>query len=113
MDLPLDPGSGIRPRLLAPFPLSLRPSAFALTRGGCSPFVRLCYPSLIQADLVPVITALNIDLDRFVSAARALGLEPLVEVHSEKVMEKLKGHVKLPELAKYEQILKSYVAIRR
>jgi indole-3-glycerol phosphate synthase len=69
---------------------------------------------LIQADLVPVITALNIDLDRFVSAARALGLEPLVEVHSEKVMEKLKGHViKLPELAKYEQILKSYVAIRR
>lgn len=112
MDLPLDPGSGIRPRLLAPFPLSLRPSAFALTRGA-APFVRLCYPSLIQADLVPVITALNIDLDRFVSAARALGLEPLVEVHSEKVMEKLKGHVKLPELAKYEQILKSYVAIRR
>jgi len=37
---------------------------------------------------VLLIAALDIDLDRFVAAARDLGLEPLVEVHSEKEMER-------------------------
>ncbi|WP_334140484.1 indole-3-glycerol-phosphate synthase, partial [Methanothrix soehngenii] len=44
--------------------------------------------SEVQADLVLLIAALDIDLDRFVAAARDLGLEPLVEVHSEKEMER-------------------------
>ena len=39
--------------------------------------------SEVQADLVLIIAALNIDLDWFVNAARALGLEPLLEVHSQ------------------------------
>jgi len=44
--------------------------------------------SEVQADLVLLIAALDIDLDRFIAAARALGLEPLVEVHSEEEMER-------------------------
>jgi len=38
----------------------------------------------VQADSVLLIAALGIDLDRFVNAARANGMEPLVEVHNEK-----------------------------
>ena len=41
----------------------------------------------VQADLVLLIAALGIDLNRFVEAARALGMEPLVEVHTEKELE--------------------------
>ena len=41
----------------------------------------------MQADLVLLIAALGIDLDRFVDAARALGMEPLVEVHTEEELE--------------------------
>ncbi|MBN1236155.1 MAG: indole-3-glycerol-phosphate synthase [Methanotrichaceae archaeon] len=41
----------------------------------------------VQADLVLLIAALGIDLERFVDAARALGMEPLVEVHSEEELE--------------------------
>jgi indole-3-glycerol phosphate synthase len=37
----------------------------------------------VQADSVLLIAALGIDLGRFVDAARALGMEPLVEVHTE------------------------------
>lgn len=37
----------------------------------------------VQADLILLIAALGIDLNRFVSAARAYGMEPLVEVHTE------------------------------
>jgi indole-3-glycerol phosphate synthase len=37
---------------------------------------------------VLLIAALDIDLDRFVAAARALGMEPLVEVHSEEEMKR-------------------------
>jgi len=37
----------------------------------------------VQADLVLLIASLGIDLNRFVSAARAYGMEPLVEVHTE------------------------------
>jgi indole-3-glycerol phosphate synthase len=44
--------------------------------------------SEVQADLVLLIAALDIDLDRFVAAARALGMEPLVEVHSEEEMKR-------------------------
>lgn len=44
--------------------------------------------SEVQADLVLLIAALDIDLDLFISAARDLGLEPLVEVHSEEEMER-------------------------
>jgi indole-3-glycerol phosphate synthase len=47
--------------------------------------VQLCE---VQADLVLLIAALDIDLDRFVAAARALGMEPLVEVHSEEEMKR-------------------------
>ena len=36
-----------------------------------------------QADLILLIAALGIDLNRFVNAARAYGMEPLVEVHTE------------------------------
>jgi len=43
--------------------------------------------SEVQADLVLLIAALGIDLDRFVAAARSLGMEPLVEVHTEAEME--------------------------
>lgn len=42
--------------------------------------------SEVQADLVLLIAALGIDLSRFIEAARALGMEPLVEVHSEAEM---------------------------
>jgi indole-3-glycerol phosphate synthase len=41
----------------------------------------------VQADLVLLIAALGIDLNRFVEAARAFGMEPLVEVHTEKELE--------------------------
>jgi indole-3-glycerol phosphate synthase len=37
----------------------------------------------VQADLVLLIASLGIDLDRFVDLARAHGMEPLVEVHTE------------------------------
>ncbi len=43
--------------------------------------------SEVQADLVLLIAALGIDLGRFVDAARALGMEPLVEVHTEGELE--------------------------
>ena len=43
--------------------------------------------SEMQADLVLLIAALGIDLNRFVEAARALGMEPLVEVHTEEELE--------------------------
>ncbi len=43
--------------------------------------------SEVQADLVLLIAALGIDLERFVDRARALGMEPLVEVHTEGEME--------------------------
>jgi indole-3-glycerol phosphate synthase len=36
----------------------------------------------VQADLVLLIASLGIDLGRFVDLARALGMEPLVEVHT-------------------------------
>jgi indole-3-glycerol phosphate synthase len=41
----------------------------------------------VQADYVLLIAALGIDLNRFVNAARAYGMEPLVEVHNEKELE--------------------------
>ena len=44
--------------------------------------------SEVQADLVLLIAALGVDLDRFIGAARNLGLEPLVEVHTKEEMEK-------------------------
>jgi indole-3-glycerol phosphate synthase len=41
----------------------------------------------VQADLVLLIAALGIDLNRFVDAARARGMEPLVEVHNEEELD--------------------------
>ncbi len=41
----------------------------------------------VQSDLVLLIAALGIDLDRFIEAARSLGMEPLVEVHTEEELE--------------------------
>ncbi len=41
----------------------------------------------VQADLVLLIAALGIDLNRFVNAARAYGMEPLMEVHTEEELE--------------------------
>ncbi len=41
----------------------------------------------VQADLVLLIAALDIDLDRFIAVARAHGMESLVEVHSEVELE--------------------------
>ncbi len=41
----------------------------------------------VQADLVLLIAALEIDLNKFVDRARAHGMEPLVEVHSEEELE--------------------------
>jgi indole-3-glycerol phosphate synthase len=43
--------------------------------------------SEVQADLVLLIAALGIDLDRFVDAARSLGMEPLVEVHMQEELD--------------------------
>ncbi|MDD1761591.1 MAG: indole-3-glycerol-phosphate synthase [Methanothrix sp.] len=43
--------------------------------------------SEVQADLVLLIAALGIDLDRFIEATRAAGMEPLVEVHTKKEMQ--------------------------
>ena len=43
--------------------------------------------SEVQADLVLLIAALGVDLDRFIEAARSLGMEPLVEVHTEEEMQ--------------------------
>jgi indole-3-glycerol phosphate synthase len=37
----------------------------------------------VQADLVLLIASLGIDLNRFIDLARACGMEPLVEVHTE------------------------------
>ncbi len=42
----------------------------------------------VQADLVLLIASLRIGLDRFVDLARSLGMEPLVEVHTEAELEK-------------------------
>lgn len=42
--------------------------------------------SEVQADLVLLIAALDIDLDRLIEASRAIGMEPLVEVHTEAEM---------------------------
>lgn len=42
----------------------------------------------VQADLVLLIAALGVDLDRFIAAARNQGMEPLVEVHTKEEMEK-------------------------
>jgi len=42
----------------------------------------------VQADNVLLIAALEIDLNRFVDAARAYGMEPLVEVHTEEEQER-------------------------
>lgn len=42
----------------------------------------------VQADLALLIASLGIDLDRFVDLARACGMEPLVEVHTEVELEK-------------------------
>lgn len=47
--------------------------------------------SEVQADLVLLIAALGIDLDGFVDAARSLGMEPLVEVHTEEELEAVLG----------------------
>jgi indole-3-glycerol phosphate synthase len=44
--------------------------------------------SEVQADLVLLIAALGVDLDRFIEEARNLGMEPLVEVHTKEEMEK-------------------------
>jgi len=41
----------------------------------------------VQADHVLLIAALGIDLNRFVNAARAYGMEPLVEVHTKDELE--------------------------
>ena len=41
----------------------------------------------VQADLVLLIAALGIDLNRFVDAARSQGMEPLVEVHTAEELE--------------------------
>ncbi len=41
----------------------------------------------VQADLILLIAALGIDLEKFVKAARACGIEPLVEVHTEEELE--------------------------
>lgn len=42
--------------------------------------------SEVQADLVLLIASLGIDLQRFADLARAYGMEPLVEVHTEEEM---------------------------
>ncbi|OPY51193.1 MAG: Indole-3-glycerol phosphate synthase [Methanosaeta sp. PtaU1.Bin060] len=42
----------------------------------------------MQADLVLLIAALKIDLQRFVEMARARGMEPLVEVHTSSEMDR-------------------------
>lgn len=47
--------------------------------------------SEVQADLVLLIAALGIDLDRFIQEARGLGMEPLVEVHTEEELEAVLG----------------------
>jgi len=44
--------------------------------------------SEVQADLVLLIAALDIDLEGFVDRARSLGMEPLVEAHSEEELER-------------------------
>ncbi len=50
----------------------------------------------VQADLVLLIAALDIDLDRFIDAARSIGIEPLVEVHTDREMDKaLKADAKI------------------
>jgi len=41
----------------------------------------------VQADLILLIASLGIDLDRFVDGARAQGMEPLVEVHTQEEMD--------------------------
>ncbi len=41
-----------------------------------------------QADMILLIAALDIDLDKFIEKSRSLGMEPLVEVHTEKEMAK-------------------------
>lgn len=41
-----------------------------------------------QADLILLIAALEIDLNKFIEKARSLGMEPLVEVHTQEEMAK-------------------------
>ena len=41
----------------------------------------------VQADLVLLIASLGVDLSRFIEAARCLGMEPLVEVHTEEELD--------------------------
>lgn len=45
----------------------------------------------VRADLVLLIAALGIDLPRFIDTARSLGMEPLVEVHTEEELEAVLG----------------------
>jgi indole-3-glycerol phosphate synthase len=50
----------------------------------------------VQADLVLLIASLGIDLNKFVDLARAYGMEPLVEVHTEAELdEALKTNAKI------------------
>ena len=41
----------------------------------------------VQADLVLLIASLDIDLVRFIDRARSMGMEPLVEVHTQEELE--------------------------
>ena len=43
----------------------------------------------VQADLVLLIASLDIDLERFIDNARSLGMEPLVEVHTQEELERV------------------------
>ncbi len=50
--------------------------------------IDLCQLSEASADLILLIAALDIDLNMFIEKARSLGMEPLVEVHTEEEMAK-------------------------
>lgn len=43
----------------------------------------------VQADLVLLIASLDIELERFIDNARSLGMEPLVEVHTQDDLERV------------------------
>lgn len=43
----------------------------------------------VQSDLVLLIASLDIDLERFIDNARSLGMEPLVEVHTQDELERV------------------------